>query len=423
MWVPAPECPRRCVLPPAKVDQLPRACGRHGALPRLRAGRRSGGGRDRAAEDAAPRAARGSRRPDGRLRRLRHAGAVSGRHPEGAPAHPGGGRPLRRQPHGPDRAAPAVGRARRRGARRWRRLVPMDVLGLAPGRQRYALFTDDARRHPRRPDGREPRRPPAPGGQRRLQGGRTSRISRRGSAAPARSSRWSAALLALQGPKAAAVLARLQPGRGGDALHGRARASTRRRAGGGVALGLHRRGRLRDLARGARTRSTSPSGCSATPEVLPIGLGARDSLRLEAGLCLYGHDIDATTTPVEAALEWAIQPARRRGGARAGGFPGAEVILGQIAAGATRRRVGLLPGGAGADARGHRALRRGGRRGGRARSPPAASGRASTRRSPWATCRSTQAAPGTRLLGRLRGKMLPVTVAKMPFIEPGYKRA
>ena len=70
----------------------------------------------------------------------------------------------------------------------------------------------------------------------------------------------------------------------------------------------------------------------AKPEVLPIGLGARDSLRLEAGLCLYGHDIDATTTPVEAALEWAIQPARRAGGARAGGFPGDEVILGQIAA-------------------------------------------------------------------------------------------
>ena len=61
--------------------------------------------------------------------------------------------------------------------------------------------------------------------------------------------------------------------------------------------------------------------------VLPIGLGARDSLRLEAGLCLYGHDIDATTTPVEAALDWAIQKSRRAGGARAGGFPGAERIL------------------------------------------------------------------------------------------------
>ncbi len=59
-------------------------------------------------------------------------------------------------------------------------------------------------------------------------------------------------------------------------------------------------------------------------DVLPIGLGARDSLRLEAGLCLYGHDIDTTTTPVEAALEWSIQKSRRNGGARAGGFPGAD---------------------------------------------------------------------------------------------------
>ena len=62
-------------------------------------------------------------------------------------------------------------------------------------------------------------------------------------------------------------------------------------------------------------------------DVLPIGLGARDSLRLEAGLCLYGHDIDTTTTPVEGALEWSIQKSRRHGGARAGGFPGADKIL------------------------------------------------------------------------------------------------
>ena len=63
---------------------------------------------------------------------------------------------------------------------------------------------------------------------------------------------------------------------------------------------------------------------------MPIGLGARDSLRLEAGLCLYGHDIDTTTTPVEGALEWSMQKSRRSGGARAGGFPGAEVILSHL---------------------------------------------------------------------------------------------
>ena len=78
-------------------------------------------------------------------------------------------------------------------------------------------------------------------------------------------------------------------------------------------------------------------------EVLPIGLGARDSLRLEAGLCLYGHDIDTATTPVEGALEWSIQKSRRNGGARAGGFPGADVILPQFEKGAPRRRVGLKP--------------------------------------------------------------------------------
>jgi aminomethyltransferase len=83
----------------------------------------------------------------------------------------------------------------------------------------------------------------------------------------------------------------------------------------------------------------------AQPEVMPIGLGARNSLRLEAGLCLYGNDIDTTTTPVEAGLNWAMQKVRRTDGARAGGFPGAEKILAQLAGGASaisRKRVGLM---------------------------------------------------------------------------------
>src|SRR5262249_50659002 len=78
-------------------------------------------------------------------------------------------------------------------------------------------------------------------------------------------------------------------------------------------------------------------------DVLPVGLGARDSLRLEAGLCLYGRDIDTTTTPVEAALEWSVQKSRRAGGARAGGFLGADKVLAQFAGGTSRRRVGLRP--------------------------------------------------------------------------------
>ena len=82
----------------------------------------------------------------------------------------------------------------------------------------------------------------------------------------------------------------------------------------------------------------------AEPEVKPIGLGARNSLRLEAGLCLYGNDIDTTTTPVEAALNWALQKVRRTGGERAGGFPGADKVLAQLDASLplTRKRVGLI---------------------------------------------------------------------------------
>ena len=81
----------------------------------------------------------------------------------------------------------------------------------------------------------------------------------------------------------------------------------------------------------------------AEPEVQPIGLGARDSLRLEAGLCLYGHDMDTGTTPIEASLLWAISKVRRADGARAGGFPGAEAIFAQQQQGVARKRVGLLP--------------------------------------------------------------------------------
>jgi aminomethyltransferase len=81
----------------------------------------------------------------------------------------------------------------------------------------------------------------------------------------------------------------------------------------------------------------------AEPEVAAIGLGARDSLRLEAGLCLYGHDMDTETSPIEASLLWAISKVRRADGARAGGFPGAEQIFAQQTNGVGKKRVGLLP--------------------------------------------------------------------------------
>jgi glycine cleavage system T protein (aminomethyltransferase) len=157
-------------------------------------------------------------------------------------------------------------------------------------------------------------------------------------------------------------------------------------------------------------------------DVLPIGLGARDSLRLEAGLCLYGHDIDTTTTPVEGALEWSIQKSRRHGGARAGGFPGADLILSQFEQGAARRRVGLKPEG------------RAPVREGALLFPDAASseqigavtsgGFGPTITAPIAMgyLPSSLAATGGLVFAELRGQRLPLRVAPMPFVPNTYKR-
>jgi aminomethyltransferase len=157
-------------------------------------------------------------------------------------------------------------------------------------------------------------------------------------------------------------------------------------------------------------------------DVLPIGLGARDSLRLEAGLCLYGHDIDTTTTPVEGALEWSIQKSRRTGGARAGGFFGAEKILGQFENGAQRRRVGLKPEGRApvregvllfADAASLQpigAVTSGGF--GPGINAPIAMG----------YLPASLAAQGTQVFAELRGQRLPMRVAPMPFVANNYKR-
>jgi aminomethyltransferase len=158
------------------------------------------------------------------------------------------------------------------------------------------------------------------------------------------------------------------------------------------------------------------------PDVEPIGLGARDSLRLEAGLCLYGNDIDTTTTPVEAALVWAIQKARKSGGARAGGFPGAERILLELDNGATRRRVGLKPDGK-APVRGHAKLyadQEGKTEIGEVTSGgfgPSVEGPVAMGYVPVAS-----ADVGTVVYAEVRGKYLPVTVAALPFVTPTYKR-
>ncbi|MEE8444922.1 MAG: glycine cleavage T C-terminal barrel domain-containing protein, partial [Alphaproteobacteria bacterium] len=155
-------------------------------------------------------------------------------------------------------------------------------------------------------------------------------------------------------------------------------------------------------------------------DVEAIGLGARDSLRLEAGLCLYGHDIDETTTPVEAALSWAIQKARRSGGAREGGFPGAAAILGQIAAGAPRKRVGLRPSGRAPVREGAELIDMDGKPAGQVTS----GGFGPTIAGPVAMgyVKAALAAPGTGLQAMVRGKPHPVTVVRLPFVESRYRR-
>ena len=151
------------------------------------------------------------------------------------------------------------------------------------------------------------------------------------------------ALLALQGPQAVTALARLAPGveqlvfmTGGDFTIADCDCFVTRSGYTGED-GF-------EISVPAAQAETLARALLAQPEVKPIGLGARNSLRLEAGLCLYGNDIDTTTTPVEAALNWAIQKVRRTGGARAGGFPGADKVLAQLdnPAVLTRKRVALV---------------------------------------------------------------------------------
>lgn len=158
------------------------------------------------------------------------------------------------------------------------------------------------------------------------------------------------------------------------------------------------------------------------PDVLPIGLGARDSLRLEAGLCLYGHDIDTATTPIEAALEWSVQKSRRTGGMRAGGFPGAEKILAHFDKGATRRRVGLR-------AEGRAPVREGALLFADASSSEpigqvTSGGFGPSLNAPVAMgyVPVSLSALGTKLFAEVRGQRLPLAVAAMPFVKNTYKR-
>ncbi len=310
-------------------------------------------------------------------------------------------------------------------------LMPVDVIGLQAGKQRYGLLLNDA------------------GGilddlMFFNEGGDSlfvivngackvadiahiqARIGTRCSVQPMPEH----ALLALQGPQAAAVLARLSPGieqfvfmTGGAVQIG------------GIAAFATRSGYTGEdgfeISVAASDAEALARLLLAQPEVQPIGLGARNSLRLEAGLCLYGNDIDEGTTPVEASLNWAIQKVRRTGGARAGGFPGAEKILAQLTASTgsaghldhdtlTRRRVGLV------------ALERIPVRDG----TPLESfegqpigqvtsgllGPSVDRPIAMGYVATAFAEPGTRLQAIVRGKPVPMEVCTLPFLPARYFR-
>tara|TARA_B100000700_G_scaffold319895_2_gene416064 strand:- start:12778 stop:13890 length:1113 start_codon:yes stop_codon:yes gene_type:complete len=227
-------------------------------------------------------------------------------------------------------------------------------------------------------------------------------------------------LLALQGPKAAGVMQRLCP----DACemvfmqHGRFEIE-------GIPVWISRAGYTGEdgfeISVPAEQSEALARLLLAEDEVEAIGLGARDSLRLEAGLCLYGHDIDATTTPVEGGLIWAVSKPRRRGGERAGGFPGADLVLHQVEAkDHQRKRVGLLGEGRAPVREGAELYDAEDRKIGVVTSggfgpsvgKPVAMGYVSI----------DQAAIDTQVFADVRGKRLPMTVTKMPFVTPGYYR-
>ena len=308
----------------------------------------------------------------------------------------------------------------RDAARALERLVPVDILDLAPGRLRYAFFTN------------------AHGGilddlmvancgdhlllvvnaackatdEAHLRGqlGKECEVER-----------LDRALIALQGPKAETALAILAP----ECTSMRfmdVRTLTLMGAECMVSRSGYTGEDGYEISTPADIAREIAEELLANADVAPIGLGARDSLRVEAGLCLYGSDIDDKTTPVEAGLSWAIQKERRSGGAREGGFPGAEIILGQLEHGTPRHRVGLRPEG---------------RAPVRASAPLYVEADASARigsvtsggfgpslNAPIAMgyLAAALAVPGTRVFAEVRGNRLPIAVTALPFIVPKYKR-
>jgi aminomethyltransferase len=301
------------------------------------------------------------------------------------------------------------------------RLVPQDIVAIAPGRQRYAQFTT------------------GDGGilddlmvanfgshlflvvNAACKAADEAHLRASLSDACEIESLADRALIALQGPQAERVLARLCA----DAPAMRFMDAGPRRVD-GIDCFVSRSGYTGEdgfeISVPADHAEALAARLLGEDEVWPIGLGARDSLRLEAGLCLYGHDIDTTTTPVEAALQWSIQKSRRQGGARAGGFPGAGQILAELEQGTSRRRVGLK-------AEGRAPVREGAAlfADAAAAEPIGAvtsGGFGPSVNAPVAMgyLPSARGAAGELVFAEVRGQRLPLRVAPLPFVPNTYKR-
>ncbi len=307
-------------------------------------------------------------------------------------------------------------------ARALERLVPADLVGLEPGRQRYTFFTN--------PSGGilDDLMVANMGDHLLLIVNATRKVVDEAYLRSALADECDVhllnerALIALQGPKAAAALERIAPECGRmsfmdvrtvEILNAQCVVS---RSGYTGEDGF-------EIATDADIAREVAEALLEDPQVAPVGLGARDSLRIEAGLCLYGSDIDETTTPVEADLSWAIASARRRNGPRAGGFPSAEIILEQLASGAARRRVGLMPEGrvpvragaplySAADAERPVGAVTSGVFGPSVGAPVA-----------MGYVPSELASPATKVFAEVRGKRLPVSVSALPFIAHKYAHA
>ncbi len=301
-------------------------------------------------------------------------------------------------------------------------LVPVDVVGLAEGRQRYALFTNDA-------GGIEDDLMIANRGDHLFLV--VNAACKHADVARMRAALEplgitvklleNRALVALQGPQAEDVLAEHCPD-----VRDMKFMDVETLPIAGAECWVSRSGYTGEDGFEISVPNTAAMDLAKSllgdARVEAIGLGARDSLRLEAGLCLYGQDLDTETSPIEAGLGWAISKARRAGGARAGGFPGDTRILAEMADGTAHRRVGLRPEGR-APLRAGVVLfdtEEGGSEVGKVTSGgfgPSVEGPVSMGYVPTA-----QAGEGTTLWAELRGKRVPVRVAKLPFVPAGFKR-